>query len=87
MHNLRGIQHSLVLNEGLLAWGVKSKCVLSLHEGNVVETVTKTKLLEGITVFAANITAGLVISSAVCTDKSCLSLNCNIPSGPQVIPN
>ena len=67
--------------------GIKSKRVLSLQEGNVVETVTKTRLLEGITVFAANITAGLVISSAVCTDKSCLSLNCNIPSGPHVIPN
>ena len=38
--------------------GMKSKRVLSLHEGNVVETVTKTKLLEGITVFAVNLTIG-----------------------------
>ena len=67
--------------------GMKSKHVLSLHEGSVVETVTRTKLLEGITAFAANFTSGLVISSAVCTDKSCLSLNCNISSGPHVIPN
>ena len=67
--------------------GMKSKRVLPLHGGNVVETVTKTKLLEGITVFVANLTVGLVISSAVCTDKSYLSLNCNIPSGPHVIPN
>ena len=66
---------------------MKSKRVLSLHGGNVVETVTKTKLLEGITVFAANLTVGLVISSAVCTDRSCSSLNCNVPSGPHVIPN
>ena len=87
MHNLRGTQHSSVLNEGFFCVGTKSKRVLSLHEGNVVKTMTKTKLLEGITVFAANLTAGLVISSAVCTDKSCLSLNYNIPSGPHVIPN
>ena len=66
---------------------MKSKHVLFLHEGNAVETVTKAKLLEGTTIFAANITIGLVISSAVCTNKSCLSLNCNTPSGPQVIPN
>ena len=50
--------------------GTKSKQVLSLHGGNVAETVTKTKLLEGITVFAVNLTVGLVISSAVCTDRS-----------------
>ena len=67
--------------------GTKSKRVLSLHGGNVVETVTKTKLLGGITVLAANLTVGLVISSAVCTDGSCSSLNCNVPSGPHVIPN
>ena len=55
--------------------GIKSKRVLSLQEGNVVETVTKTRLLEGITVFAANITAGLVISSAVgMTSLGCPSI-------------
>ena len=83
MHNLRDIQHSLVLNGGLAYIGIKSKRVLFLHEGNVVETVTKTKLLEGTTVFAANLTVGLVISSAVCTDKSCLSLNCIPPLVPK----
>ena len=67
--------------------GTKSKCVLSLHGGSVVETVTKTKLLEGITAFAANLTVGLVISSVVCTDRYCSALNCNVPSGPHVIPN
>ena len=66
---------------------MKSKWVLFPHEGNVVVTVTKTKLLEGTIVFAANITVGLVISSAVCTNKSCLSLSCNTPSGPQEIPS
>ena len=45
--------------------GTKSKCVLSLHGGNIVETVTKTKLLGGTTVFAANLTVGLATSSAV----------------------
>ena len=72
---------------GFACIGMKSKRVLFLHEGNVVETVTKTKLLEGTTVFTANITVGLVISSAVCTDKSCLSFSCNTPSGPQEFPN
>ena len=72
---------------GVCLLGMKSKRVLFLHEGSVVETVTKTELLEGITVFAANLTVGLVISSAVCTNRSCLSLNCNTPSGPQVIPS
>ena len=72
---------------GFACIGMKSKRVLFLHEGSVVETVTKTELLEGITVFAANLTVGLVISSAVCTNRSCLSLNCNTPSGPQVIPS
>ena len=55
--------------------------------GNVVETVIKTRLLGGITVFAANLTVGLATSSAVCTDGSCLSLNCKVPSGPHVIPS
>ena len=55
--------------------------------GNVVDTVTKTRLLGGITVLAANLTVGLVISSAVCIDESCSSLNCNVPFGPHVIPN
>ena len=67
--------------------GDKIKCVLSLHEGSVVETVTKTKLLGGIMVFAAKLTVELVTSSAVCTDESCSSLSCNVPSGPHVIPN
>ena len=67
--------------------GTKSKYVLSLHEGNIVETVTKTRLLGGITVFAANLTVGLATSSAVCTDGSCSSLNCKVPSGPHVIPS
>ena len=67
--------------------GTKSKCVLSLHGGSVVKTVIKTKLLGGITVLAANLMVGLVITSAVCTDESCSSLNCNVPSGPHVIPN
>ena len=67
--------------------GTKSKCVLSLHGGNIVETVTKTRLLGGITVFSANLTVGLATSSAVCTDGSCSSLNCNVPSGPHVIPS
>ena len=67
--------------------GTKSKRVLSSHGGNVVDTVAKTKLLGGITVLAANLTVGLVISSAVCTDRSCSSLNCNVPSGPHVIPS
>ena len=43
--------------------GTKSKRVFSSHGGNVVDTVTKTKLLGGITVLAANLTVGLVISS------------------------
>ena len=67
--------------------GTKSKRVFSLHGGNVVNTVTRTKLLGGITVLTANLTGGLVISSAVCIDGSCSSLNCRVPSGPQVIPN
>ena len=46
--------------------GTKSKCVFSSHGGNVVDTVTKTKVLGGITVLAANLTVRLVISSAVC---------------------
>ena len=44
-------------------FGDKSKRVFSSHEGNVVVTVTKTKVLGGITVLAANLTVGLVISS------------------------
>ena len=87
MHSLRGIQYSLVLNEEFACVGTKSKRVLSSHGGNVVDTVTKTKLLGGITVLAANLTVGLVISSVVCIDGSCSSLNCNVPSGPHVIPN
>ena len=39
----------------------KSKRVFSSHGGNVVNTVTKTKVLEGITVLAANLTVGLAI--------------------------
>ena len=54
--------------------GTKSKCVLSLHGGNIVETVTITRLLGGITVCEANLAVGLATSSAVCTDGSCLSL-------------
>ena len=67
--------------------GTKSKRVFSSHGGNVVDTVTNTKLLGGIIVLAANLTVGLVISSAVCIDGSCSSLNCYVPSGPHVIPN
>ena len=67
--------------------GTKLKCVLFSHGGSVAITVTKTKLLGGITVLAANLTVGLVTSSAACTDGSCSSLNCNVPSGPHVIPN
>ena len=67
--------------------GTKSKRVFSSQGGNVVDTVTKTKLLGGITVLAANLTVGLVISYAACIDGSCSSLNCNVPSGPHVIPN
>ena len=67
--------------------GTKSKCVLSLHGGNIVETVTKTRLLGGITVFEANLTVGLATSSVICTDGSCSSLNCYVPSGPHVIPS
>ena len=67
--------------------GTKSKRVLSSHGANVVITVTKTKLLGGITVLAANLTVGLVTSSVACTDRSCSSLNCYVPSGPHVIPS
>ena len=67
--------------------GTKSKSVFSSHGGNVVNTVTKAKVLEGITVLAANLTVGLVISSAVCIDGSCSSFNCKAPSGPHEIPN
>ena len=87
MHNLRGIQYSLVLNENSFVWGQNQKRVFSSHGGNVVDTVTKTKLLGGITVLAANLTVRLVISSAACIDGSCSSLNCNVPSGPHIIPN
>ena len=68
-------------------YGDKIKRVFSSHGGNVVDTVTKTKVLGGITVLAANLTVGLVISSAVCIDGSCSSLNCKVPSGPHEIPN
>ena len=87
MHSLRGIQYNLVLDDSLLVWERNSKCVLSLHGGRVVETVTRTKLLGGITIFVANLAGRLTISSAVCIDRSCSSLNCNVPSGPHVIPN
>ena len=41
----------------------------------------------GITVLAANLTVGLITSSAAYTDGSCSSLNCSVPSGPHVIPS
>ena len=48
----------------------------------LLNTVTKTKVLEGITVLAANLTVGLVISSAVCIDGSCSSLTAKLPLVP-----
>ena len=39
------------------------------------------------TALVANLAIGAVVSSAVCTCISLLSLNCSTPSGPHVIPN
>ena len=74
MHNLRSIQYNLVLTENSLVWEQNQNVFSPQHGGNVVDTVTKTKLRGGITVLAANLTVGLVISSAVCIDGSCSSL-------------
>ena len=61
-------------------YGDKIKTCFLPHMGAMlVDTVTRTKVLGGITVLAANLTVGLVISSAVCIDGSCSSLNCKVP--------
>ena len=67
--------------------GVKSKRVLFSQGGNIVMTGTTIKLLGGTPTLVASLVVGVIIFSAVCTGISLLSLNCNTPSGPHVIPN
>ena len=57
-------------NDLLVGMGVKSKCVLFSHEGRVVMTGIKIKLLEGIITLVVNIAGKVVVSSTVCTGMS-----------------
>ena len=59
---------------GLTCMGVKSKHVLFSHEGRVIITGTKIKLLEGMTILAVN------IAEKVCLDYLLIVLPPQVPT-------